>query len=92
MIPNMVNGELMFSLDYKISAYPLDTQMVGEDFAMMTAPRENDPFQIATRMIAETLWSEITNMMVKRNTLRMSVLESKTGQPVQSAYHLLNVA
>jgi len=34
--------------------------VVGETFAQVTVPRENDPLMSKTRMIAETICSEIT--------------------------------
>lgn len=44
--------------------------LVGDDFAMVTVPRENDPMMSTTRMIAETICSEITELMQKRIALQ----------------------
>ena len=43
---------------------------VGNNFAHVTVPRENDPFMSDTRMIAETLCSEITKTMEMRLVLQ----------------------
>ena len=44
--------------------------LVGDDFAMVTVPRENDPMMSTTRMIAETICAEITELMQKRIALQ----------------------
>ena len=44
--------------------------LVGDDFAMVTVPRENDPMMSKTRMIAETICEEITELMHKRIALQ----------------------
>ena len=44
--------------------------LVGDDFAMVTVPRENDPMMSTTRMIAEIICSEITDLMQKRIALQ----------------------
>jgi len=44
--------------------------LVGDDFAMVTVTRENDPMMSTTRMIAETICEEITELMQKRIALQ----------------------
>ena len=54
-------------------------------------PRENNPFQDATRMIAEILCAEITNIMKTRTELS-GVLESKIDEHIQLGCPLAETA
>jgi len=47
--------------------------IVGDEFVMATVPRENDPEMSKTRMIVETLCSDVTKLMEKRNNQRFGV-------------------
>lgn len=54
--------------------------LVGDDFAMVTVPRENDPTMSKTRIIAETICSEISTELEKLESLKIASKHKMEGR------------